>query len=340
MALSGGVDSSVCVQILKDQGFLVEAVVIEFSPSHKKAVEQAQKIANQLEIKLHVEKCYDKFEQYVIEPFCNAYCSGETPNPCVMCNPNVKFKTLIEAADRLGIHYIATGHYARIEEDENGISHVRKAFSEARDQSYMLYRLPQEILRRLILPVGEFEKPDIREIAAEHSLASADTPDSQEICFIPDGNYPQYIESRGLSAKSGCFISPEGKNLGAHKGVLHYTVGQRRGLNIALGKPCFVKRILENGDIQLAYSGDEFYSAVKISDIVCAVNGGFNAGEEYTIKIRSAAKCVPCKIVNSANNEITVEFEQPVRAPAPGQSAVLYKGELVYGGGYITEIIE
>ncbi|MFQ8831470.1 MAG: tRNA methyl transferase PRC-barrel domain-containing protein [Ruthenibacterium lactatiformans] len=224
-------DSSVCIQILRDR-FGVQAVVIRFSPAHDAAVRAAQTVARQLGVPLIEEDCTEEFEQQVVEPFCAQYCAGRTPSPCVLCNPRVKFAALARVADRLGIRYIATGHYARVTE-ENGLYYVRAAVSPERDQSYMLYGLPQNILARLCLPVGEFEKSDIREMAASARLASADAPDSQEICFIPDGDYAAYIAARGLVPLQGRFIGPDGEDLGPHKGVWHYTVGQRKGLNIA-----------------------------------------------------------------------------------------------------------
>lgn len=169
VALSGGVDSSVCIQILRDQGFDVQAVVIRFSPAHDAAVRAAQTVARQLGVPLIEEDCTEEFEQQVVEPFCAQYCAGRTPSPCVLCNPRVKFAALARVADRLGIRYIATGHYARVTE-ENGLYYVRAAVSPERDQSYMLYGLPQNILARLCLPVGEFEKSDIREMAASAQL--------------------------------------------------------------------------------------------------------------------------------------------------------------------------
>lgn len=338
VALSGGVDSSVCIRILRDQGFDVQAVVIRFSPAHDKAVEAARTVAQQLEVPLIVEDCTELFEQAVIAPFCTQYCSGITPSPCVLCNPQVKFKALANAADRMGISLIATGHYARVAE-ENGVYHIQKAVSAERDQSYMLYGLGQDILSRLCLPIGEFEKPDIRAMAAEAQLSSADAPDSQEICFIPDGDYAAFIAARGGKAKEGRFIGPNGEDLGAHKGVLHYTVGQRKGLNIAYGQPVFVKRILENGDILLALAGDEYFTGVALTQVTRADGGVFTVGEEYDVKVRSRAAAVPCHITQVDGNQLTLQFAEPQRAPAPGQSAVLYSDELVIGGGVIVEML-
>ncbi len=335
VGMSGGVDSSVCVRILQDQGFEVIGLVLEFSPAHEPAVQAAFAAAKKLGIPLHVRQCHEEFEVAVIEPFCREYCAGITPSPCIRCNPAVKFRLLAEAADELDIPYIATGHYARVEEDEDGIFRVACAESRTRDQSYMLYRLPQDILRRLVLPLGEFEKEDVRAIAMESKLPCADAPDSQEICFIPDNNYPAYIAGRGHTGKAGRFIGPDGEDLGEHQGVLHYTIGQRRGLNLALGKPVFVKRILENGDIQLAWAGDEFYSTLTLGDVLTADGQPLNGA--YEVKIRSAAKPVPCTVTTDAD-AVTVSFPEPVRAPAPGQSAVFYRDGLVMGGGVILDM--
>ena len=193
----------------------------------------------------------------------------------------------------MGIRFIATGHYARVRE-EGGSFYVCRAASQERDQSYMLYGLSQEILQRLCLPVGEFEKPDIREMAREMGLVSADAPDSQEICFIPDGDYAAFIANRGLADKQGRFIGPNGEDFGPHKGVSHYTVGQRKGLNIAYGQPIFVRRILPNGDIQLALAGDEFYSGIRLRQAARSDGKALVPGEEYLVKIRSRALPAPC----------------------------------------------
>ena len=184
VGVSGGVDSSVCIDLLKKQGLEVEGVVIRFSPESDEAVKDAQKVCDKLGITLHVADAQADFKKYVVAPFCENYVSGKTPNPCIVCNPHVKFATLIKTADELGIGYIATGHYAQVEK-VGETYYVKKAVSIAKDQSYMLYRLPQEILSRLILPIGSYEKPEIRDMAGQLELFNADKPDSQEICFIP-----------------------------------------------------------------------------------------------------------------------------------------------------------
>ena len=332
LGMSGGVDSSVAVRILQEQGFSVQGAVIRFSSAHDGAVAAARETANTLQIPLHVLDAEQAFETHVITPFCENYCAGRTPNPCIICNPLVKFRLLAEKAAELGCAFIATGHYARVEVCEDGINRIAVPESTARDQSYMLYRLPQDILKKLILPLGEFEKEDIREMAREMNLACADAPDSMEICFIPDGDYSAYIRSRGYSPKDGHFFGPDGSELGPHAGVDHYTVGQRKGLGIAAGRPLFVKAILSNGDIQLAETGQEYSSRLTVADLATP-DGEPLPGGEYMVKIRSAAKPVLCSYDGSG----TVTFPEPVRAPAPGQSAVFYRDGLVYGGGIIDE---
>ena len=339
VALSGGVASSGCVQILRDEGVDVSALVSRFSPAHDAVVEAARAAAQQLGVPLTVADCADLFEREVVAPFCRSYCAGETPSPCITCNPLVKFRALCDEADRQGIPFVATGHYARVEE-RGGKYYIARAVSAARDQSYMLYRLPQDVLRRLCLPLGEFEKDDIRAMAREMHLACADAPDSQEICFIPDGDYAAFIRARGIEDKSGRFIGPDGEDLGAHRGVSHYTVGQRKGLGVAYGEPVFVRRILPGGDIQLARSGGEFYAGVTLRDAVRADGGAFSPGEALEVKIRSRAQPAPCTVQPMPDGALTVRFDSPLRAPAPGQSAVFYADGLVVGGGVIDTLLE
>ncbi len=336
VGVSGGVDSSVAVDMLRKQGLEVEGVVIQFSNSSEGAVTDAKKVSEFLGIKLHVADVREDFKNKVILPFCESYCNGATPNPCVLCNPEVKFKTILNLANELGIGYIATGHYAQVEKVEDTF-YIKKAVSPMKDQSYMLYRVPQEVASRLILPLGSYEKPEIRQKAKDTGLFTADKPDSQEICFIPSHKHAQFIEEMGFKAKKGNFISPEGKVIGKHLGVHHYTIGQRKGLNVALGKPCFVKEILDNGDIKLAYSGDEYFKGVCLSSPVYT-NGEFlKAGDEYTVKVRSASKGDLARVVKSDENTLEFQFTENIRAVAKGQSLVVYKGDLVIAGGFINK---
>ena len=338
VGVSGGVDSSVCIDLLKKQGLEVEGVVIRFSPESDEAVKDAQKVCDKLGITLHIADAQADFKKYVVAPFCENYVSGKTPNPCIVCNPHVKFATLIKTADELGIGYIATGHYAQVEK-VGETYFVKKAVSVAKDQSYMLYRLPQEILSRLILPIGSYEKPEIREMAGELELFNADKPDSQEICFIPDGNYGEFIKNLGYKTKYGWLMSPEGKRLRRHEGVHNFTVGQRKGLGVALGKPAFVKEITEKGDVLLGYAGEEFFSGVELSSPVYA-NGYLEAGKVFTVKIRSASKGDEAKAVYCDDEKIVLEFVNPVRAAAKGQSVVIYTDNYVVAGGFIENAIK
>lgn len=336
VGLSGGVDSSVCVDLLRKQGLEVTGLFIKFSRESESALEDAKQVRRQLNVKLETADARQLFKEKVTQPFCRSYMDGKTPNPCVICNPLVKFATLTDRADRLGIGYIATGHYALIEKTEQGYF-VKKGVSHNKDQSYMLYRLGQQVLSRLILPIGIHEKDSIRQNARELELITAQKPDSQDICFIPGGDYIGYIESQGFSSKDGYFVSPEGKRLKKHGGIHKYTIGQRRGVGIALGKPVFVKEIKDNGDIVLGYSGEEFFTKVSVIDPVYSAAGIFQPGQEYDVKVRSGAKVQKAKILSADENGIEAEFLQPVRAAAPGQSMVFYKDDLVMGGGFIEK---
>lgn len=334
VGVSGGVDSSVCVDILKNDGYDVYGAVINFNTHSVSAIEDAKKVCEHLNIPIYVIDAQEIFDENVVIPFCKSYVEGRTPNPCVVCNPLVKFKVLEQKADELGIEFISTGHYAQTKQID-GVFYIKKAVSVAKDQSYMLYRLPQRILKRLVLPLGQYEKTDIRDKAKDIGLFNAEKKDSQEICFIPSGDHAAFIEEKGFATKKGFFFSPEGAKISPHKGVHHYTIGQRKGLNLAYGKPIFVKEISENGDVLLGYSGEEFFSKILLSDFVFE-KGSIVVGKEYTVKIRSASKGDVTIVESVDENSAVLVFSTPVRAAAKGQSAVLYSGDLVVGGGFIA----
>ena len=335
LALSGGVDSSVCAALLKKEGYDVKAVVMKMSPAHDGTVEGARQVAKSLDIPLTVLDLTEVFEEKVITPFINDYKNASTPNPCVICNPYVKFHYLLEQAKKEGCDLIATGHYCSIGY-ENGRYFIKKSDCTERDQSYMLYRLSQEVLERLIFPLSSYDKKKVREIAREMGLSCAEAPDSQENCFIPSNDYGAYIEERCGKFPAGDFISPEGEKCGRHKGIIHYTVGQRKGLGIALGKPAFIKEIdSETNSIYLAYDGGQNKDEILVGDISFMAISSLTEPTFAEVKIRSAAKCERAVLTPAEDGFIKVNFEKSVRAPARGQSAVFYLGDKVLGGGFI-----
>ena len=337
VGMSGGVDSSVTVALLREQGYQVQGAVILFSPAHEKAVEEAKTAARQLDVPLTVLDARADFEAHVAAPFCASYCAGRTPNPCLLCNPNVKFRSLVQAADRLGCEKIATGHYARVEQDEKGVWRVFRPKSDARDQTYMLYGLGQEVLSRLLLPLGENQKPEIREMARQAQLECADSPDSMEICFIPDGDHAAYIAARGLHAPAGQFISPDGKALGPNLGIDHYTVGQRKGLGLALGRPAYVcGRDLVHNTVTVGPPQALACRALTAKTVNWVALAGLagplrvQACTRYH-QLPQAATVTPC------GEGVRVTFDSPQRAVSPGQTVVLYDGELVLAAGAIDQ---
>lgn len=334
VALSGGVDSSVCAWLLKEQGWDVGGVVLKMSPAHEQTVKDAQASAEQLGIPLFVRNLSETFSQEVVEYFMDEYARGRTPNPCIVCNPRVKFRALLEAADAEGYGWAATGHYAGLERREN-VTYLTRGKNLDRDQSYMLYRLGQRELSRLLFPLAALPKPEVREIARKAGLSCAVKPDSQEICFIPDNDYAGFIEARRGAFPEGDFISPEGTPCGKHRGIIHYTVGQRKRLGVALGRPVFIREIdPKTNRIYLADGADTCEGEIRVSGISETFSGAIRDGMEAAVKIRSRANPVPAKVFREENG-LRIQFAEPQRAPARGQSAVLYDGEIVLGGGFI-----
>ncbi|MDD2954972.1 MAG: tRNA 2-thiouridine(34) synthase MnmA [Oscillospiraceae bacterium] len=340
VALSGGVDSSVCVYLLKKAGYDVGALVLRLSPCHESAVQAARQAAQALDIPLYVAQEEDWFTRQVIEPFNREYRRGRTPNPCVICNPTTKFAILCQKAKELGYGQVATGHYAGVEE-KDGRYLLKKAGCLPRDQSYMLYRLSQEQLSMLALPLQALPKDEVRAIAAKAGLPCASSPDSQEICFVPDNDYPGYLERRFGPMPQGDFISPEGVPCGKHRGLLHYTVGQRKGLGIALGRPVFIRSISpETNRIYLADSGQEYARGVWLEDCRWIAFDRPEKPFPCGVKVRSVAREAAALVTPFPDGRALVEFETPQRALAPGQSAVCYDGDYVLGGGLIEKQLE
>lgn len=335
LALSGGVDSSVCAHILKEQGYEVYAVVMQMSDAHGGTIEAAKITAKELDLPLTVLDLREQFKTQIIDSFIEDYQNARTPNPCVICNPQIKFKYLKQVADEQGCEFYATGHYA-LKGYENDRYFIKTAASISRDQSYMLYRISQDILKGLILPLGEFTKDEVRKKAEALSLNCKNAPDSQENCFIPDNDYAAYILAHSGSCKMGNFIAPDGKILGAHKGIIHYTVGQRKGLGISYSEPLFVNKIdAESGDIYLTLAGGQMRDEIVVSNCVFSLYDAIYSPIKATVKIRSAAKPQAATLTALEDGKILVKFDSPASAPTPGQSAVFYIGDAVLGGGFI-----
>lgn len=349
LGLSGGVDSTAAALLLKEKGFEVIGYYFDVLGNQTEGRERAARAAEQLGISFVHRTVAKEFEANVIRPFCDSYRTGRTPNPCIVCNPTVKFRTMAQEADRLDASWLATGHYARVERPAEGrpVCRIRTAVNGRKDQSYMLYRLPQDILQRLILPLGEVEnKAQVRQLVRDFGVFNADAADSQEICFIPDDDYVKYLNDRGIFAEEGDFIDGEtGRILGKHRGILHYTIGQRKGLGMTFGKPRFVTKIdAKRNAVTLGNNEDLFSCEMEAEDCVMLGLSGADAiaaatkliGQPLLGKIRYAAQPAPCTIRSVSHEKMEISFQDPQRAATPGQSVVLYDGEYLVGGGFIT----
>ena len=334
LALSGGVDSSVSAELLKHMGYEVAGVVMMMSDAHVKTLEAARASARALGIRLFELDLRKEFKAEIIDYFAGEYLSGKTPSPCVRCNPRIKFKYLLKTALENGYDYIATGHYANIV-FEDGVYKLKRAKSAARDQSYMLAGLRQDVLSRLILPLADIEKDEVRAIADKLGLPCRNAPDSQENCFIPDNNYALYIENNYRPAPEGNFISPEGEICGRHKGIIHYTIGQRKGLGIALGRPAFVSEInAERNEIRLSYE-KAVTNGVMLGNVSEVFAGAVKDGGRYFCKLRSVGKLLGCRASLLDCGNILLKLDAPEPRVSAGQAGVIYDGDTVLGMGTI-----
>ena len=339
LGLSGGVDSTYAALKLKNEGHEVHgAVALMHDYTDTAAAECA---AREIGIPFYKIDARELFLSTVCENFVSEYTSGRTPNPFVLCNREVKFKALCDFALKNGFDAVATGHYARIGtcDTDGGVRYfVKRAKDESKDQSYMLSRLSQDQLSMLVLPMGEEIKTDITDKAKGLGLSSADRGESQEICFIPDGKYTEYIEARAGATKRGSFVDREGRVLGEHKGIIHYTVGQRKGLEIALGKRVFVTEINATDNTVTLEDSPRLFGKVLVSDIVFSKLREPN--EELTLallgKLRYLAKPERCELTVGGDRTATAVFELPQRSVTPGQSAVFYDGDDVVLSGIIV----
>ncbi len=351
VGMSGGVDSSVAAWLLLEQGYDVVGVTMQIWQDEDadtqaanggccglSAVEDARRVAWSLGIPYYVMNFRDEFRTRVIDYFIEEYTHGRTPNPCIACNRYVKWESLLKRSLDIGADYIATGHYARVERLAGGRYAVRASVTTAKDQTYALYNLTQEQLKHTLMPVGQYHKEEIRQIAGKLNLPVAHKRDSQEICFVPDKDYAGFISrSTGACPPEGNFVDREGRVLGRHKGIIHYTIGQRKGLGLAMGHPVFVTEIRpETNEVVV---GDE--EEVFTDHLICghlnwmAVDGLHGRTLRAAAKIRYAHKGAPCELEEIGPDRVRVRFEDPQRAVTPGQAAVFYDGEYVLGGGVI-----
>lgn len=333
LGMSGGLDSTYAARILLDAGHTVEGAVL-IMHDHTE-LREARESAASLGIPLQEIDCRAGFDDAVVLPFCTEYLAGRTPNPCILCNERVKFRFLYEQMCARGFDRIATGHYARIEE-KDGRYAVCRARDGKKDQSYVLYRLPQTILSHLLTPLSDYEKEQVRTAAREGGLTAADRAESMEICFLPDGGYPAYIESRFGRVEEGDFIDTDGRVLGRHRGILHYTVGQRKGLGIALGERMFVSRIdPQTNTVTLSRDAERGTREFLVGDTVFSGIPPQDEGEgRFTVKLRYLAPSVPAT-ARFHGGQIRVTLDAPVAAVTAGQSAVFYDGDRVAFGGFI-----
>ena len=349
VGMSGGVDSSVAAYLLKEQGYDVIGVTMQIWQDENtalsneggccglSAVDDARQVAYKLDIPHYVMNFRSEFKRDVIDYFVDEYKKGRTPNPCVMCNRLVKWESLLKRSIEIGADYIATGHYARIEKLANGRFVIRNSVTAKKDQTYALYNLTQYQLEHTLMPVGEYEKEEIRKIAENIGLSVASKSDSQDICFVPDHDYAGFIENEtGQSFETGKFVDESGKILGQHRGIIHYTIGQRKGLGISDETPWFVKRIdVDNNEVVLCKSEALFENQCLVNDINYMAVSDISDRTEAIGKIRYSHAGAPCIIEPYSEGILKCTFIEKQRAMTPGQSAVFYENDHVLCGGRI-----
>ncbi|CAN5597925.1 tRNA 2-thiouridine(34) synthase MnmA [soil metagenome] len=353
VAMSGGVDSSVAAYLLKEQGYDLIGITMKtwgFDDIPEKdsgccsleTIYSAKNVANQLGFNHYTLDFTQKFNDIVIDNFISEYLKGYTPNPCVLCNKSIKWGALLEKAESLGADYIATGHYAKV--NNNGSRYfISQADDLTKDQSYALWRVSQYALSKTIFPLGSFQKTKIREIAGELGLKPANTPDSQEICFVPNNNYRDLIHIRmpeiNKKLLNGDIIYKD-KKVGQHNGYINYTIGQRRGLNLAMGKPVYVTKIdAKNNVVTVDDESGLFSTSFIMNELNFMKFPEFLDGQKIGLKIRYKDNATDAHIRISDSNEVTVIMDEPKKAVTPGQSAVFYDGKDLVGGGIIQKVL-
>jgi tRNA-specific 2-thiouridylase len=354
VAMSGGVDSSTTAWILKEKGYEVIGATMCIGVMDKTQrdptrccgladIEDARRVALQLEIPFNVFHLRDEFEKEVIQYFCGEYAKGRTPNPCILCNERVKFGSFLKKALELGAEYLSTGHYARLEFDEGTKRYLlKKGVDRKKDQSYVLFSLTQDQLRYTLFPLGEYRKEEVRKKALQLGLRVHDKPESQEVCFIQGTTYHPFLWERLRGAiEPGPIIDQKGNVLGRHKGIPFYTIGQRRGLRLAKGKPLYVIGIDREKNAIVVGGEEEVYGDTFIVDIVNWVPlQKMSSSLSTQVKIRYSHPGSEATLFPKGKDEVEVRFKSPQKAITPGQAAVFYEGETVLGGGWIKEVVK
>lgn len=345
VAMSGGIDSAVAALLAIQQGYNVTGATMQLCDKIFKDgtnatlsdINDAKNICLSLGIEHKVYDMAQLFNSTVIKDFVDTYLEGGTPNPCIVCNKHLKFGAMLQKELESGADYVATGHYANIECNDNGRFLLKKAKDTKKDQTYMLWSLSQHQLSHTLFPLGNLTKPEIREIGAQNGFVNAHKSDSQDICFVPDGDYASFIEQRlGAPYPAGNYLDENGTILGKHKGMIHYTIGQRKGLGISMGRHIFVtKKDAANNTVTLADEDKLFYNKVIIRNISLIPFDKIEEKIRVEAKIRYSQTSSPAFAEQTGDDEITLTFDTPQRAPAKGQSAVMYVGDYVIGGGII-----
>ena len=350
VGMSGGVDSSVAAYLLKEQGYDVIGVTMQIWQDESQeqiednggccgitAVDDARRVAMQLDIPYYVMNFKNEFKKNVIDYFTDEYIHGRTPNPCIACNRHVKWESLLKRSLEIGADCIATGHYARIAQLENGRYAIRNSVTAKKDQTYALYNLTQEQLSHTLMPVGDYNKDEIRAIAEKIGIQVAHKPDSMEICFVPDNDYAGFItRETGYVSRPGNFVDLHGNILGTHKGLIHYTVGQRKGLGLAMGHPVFVVAIRpETNEVVIGENDDVFSTKLYANNINLMSVDKIEEPIRARAKIRYSHEGADCTIRMADDGLLECVFDEKQRAVTPGQALVIYDGDYVLGGGTI-----
>ncbi len=341
VAMSGGVDSTVAAYLLKEKGMQVIGLHMKISDDIDEQVEKDFiAVCEKMDIPYHIVDLRERFKKDVIEYFVREYQSGNTPNPCIVCNKQIKFGVMLEEAEKLGAYYLATGHYAKIKQDETDEYYIEKANSLEKDQTYMFYNFNQEILKHVLMPLGEFDsKEKVREIAKEIDIDLQRKKDSQEICFIPNDDYVAFLLKNGIKNRNGKFVDKDDNLLGEHKGIINYTIGQRKGLGVSFGKPMYVIDIQSKNKKVVLGENDDLMKNVLIAKNYNLISEKYKDHQTINVKakIRYSAKEEDCVVEFLSDYKLKVTFKNRQRAITPGQSIVFYCDNRMIGGGVIEK---